>query len=301
MGSLVVARGVADDEDLLRLLLELPAGKRQPNLFFAAARHCGAPPSDYSSFGKWVRDHWEPVRRTVLERATQTNEAGRCAALLPFLSSLAGPLALIEVGASAGLCLYPDRYSYEFTGEGTTIRLDPADGPSTAVLPCALDGVSTPSRLPHVVWRAGIDLNPLHVTDADDRAWLSTLKWPEHEQRRSRLEAAAAIAAVDPPVLVEGDLSASLDSLVAAAPAEATVVVFHTAVLAYLSAEDRRTFSDRMLARKDLVWVSNEGVNVLPHLAEEHTLVPDGRFVLCVDGVPIARTGPHGQSCEALD
>ena len=62
------------------------------------------------------------ARRT---RSTQTNEVGRCAALLPALTQLAvdapgaphgggRPLGLVEVGASAGLNLLVDRYGYEY-------------------------------------------------------------------------------------------------------------------------------------------------------------------------------------------
>ena len=86
------------------------------------------------------------MRATVLARATQTNEAGRCAVLLPFLAELPQPLALLEVGASAGLCLLPDRYSYRYD-DGTD--LDPHDGPRTSLLPCALGpGVAAPGACP---------------------------------------------------------------------------------------------------------------------------------------------------------
>ncbi|MFE4537493.1 DUF2332 family protein [Streptomyces scopuliridis] len=54
------------------------------------------------------------LRAMMLSRRTQTNEPGRCATLLPALAALDGPLALIEVGASAGLCLHVDRYSYDY-------------------------------------------------------------------------------------------------------------------------------------------------------------------------------------------
>ncbi len=40
-----------------------------------------------------------------MSKRTQTNEPGRCAVLLPLLAALPQPLALLEVGASAGLCL----------------------------------------------------------------------------------------------------------------------------------------------------------------------------------------------------
>ena len=51
------------------------------------------------------------VEAVMLERRTQTNEPARCALLLPLLAALPQPLALLEVGASAGLCLLPDRYA----------------------------------------------------------------------------------------------------------------------------------------------------------------------------------------------
>jgi hypothetical protein len=54
------------------------------------------------------------IEEQMRSRATQTNEPGRCAVLLPVLAALPQPLALLDVGASAGLCLYPDRYSYRY-------------------------------------------------------------------------------------------------------------------------------------------------------------------------------------------
>jgi hypothetical protein len=50
-----------------------------------------------------------------MKRRTQTNEPARCATLLPLLALLPQPLALLEIGASAGLCLLPDLYSYKYT------------------------------------------------------------------------------------------------------------------------------------------------------------------------------------------
>lgn len=321
------ASGVAEDAAILRLLLDLPRPKRQANLLFAAARHLGAGEGDYAQLRTWLLEHWDETRTLMLARSTQTNEAGRCAVLLPALAQISGPVSLIEVGASAGLCLYPDRYSYTYrtpaaapetgsvaaaqssdpqsaTRAPATVRLDPVDGPSAVDLECTIAGTAPPIRLPEVVWRAGIDLNPLDVTDPDDRAWLRSLVWPEHTIRRDRLDAAAAIAAADPPRLVAGDLITSIASLIAEAPADSRVVVFHSAVLAYVDPQGREAFAEFMRSRDDVVWVSNEGERVLPDIGDQlrdHGIDgAGGRFVLAVDGIATALTGPHGQSFEAL-
>lgn len=304
------AEGVAADDEVIALLLELPRPKRQANLLFAAARHLGAGEGTYADLRAWLLRHWDDVRELMLARSTQTNEAGRCATLLPALARIPGPLALMEVGASAGLCLYPDRYSYRFTVTGAvgaefaqSTTLDPADGPSAVVLDCELTNVSVPERLPEVAWRAGIDLNPLDITDVDQREWLTSLIWPEHEARRERLLAAASIAAADPPHLVRGDLLDTVESLLAEVPAGTQPVVFHSAVLAYVDAEVRACFASLMRSRDDVVWISNEGAGVLPDTpAQLETLgvEADGRFVLSVDGRAVALTGPHGQSYTGL-
>lgn len=290
------ALGVSEDVEVASLLATLPPRKRQPNLVFAAARWHGAD-RRYASLRSTLLGLWPQVRATILVRATQTNEAGRCAVLLPFLARLPQPLALLEVGASAGLCLLPDRYSYAYD-DGT--RLDPADGPSDVVLPCTLTGdARAPERVPEVAWRAGIDLAPVDVLDADACRWLETLVWPEHDDRRERLRHALAVARLDPPRIVAGDLIEALPALTAEAPAEATLVVLHSAVLAYLDDEARSTFLD-LVGQVPGHWISNEGARVLPstaHLAAG----PGGRsFVVAVDGVPRAYADPHGGRLSAL-
>jgi hypothetical protein len=123
-----LALAVANDQTVLTFLCELPTPKRQPNLLFAAARAVlGEPPSPRSLHELAVRRP-QVLRHIMLTRRTQTNEAARCAVLLPVLASLEGPLALIEVGAAAGLTLLPDVYSYDYDGNRVT-GLDP-DAPT---------------------------------------------------------------------------------------------------------------------------------------------------------------------------
>jgi hypothetical protein len=226
------------------------------------------------------------------------------ATLMPVFAQIAretaGPLALVEVGASAGLCLYPDRYGYDWGAAG---RLAPTAGP---VLRCDVDGpMRLPDRLPEVAWRGGSDLNPLDVTDDDAIRWLRTLVWPEQEQRRSLLDAAVTIASSAPPHLVRGDLVDTLDDVVRAAAPHGTVVLFHSAVIAYLDDASRRRFASRMkqlVAAGSARWVSNEGDRVLPEITR--TARGSGRsserFVLGLDGQAVARTDGHGASLTWL-
>ena len=292
---------VARDPEVLTLIETLPEPKRQPNLVFAAARWHGAEPGAYDGLRTVLVRRWDDVRATVLSRATQTNEIGRCATLLPVLASLPGPLALLEVGASAGLCLYPDRVSYRYD-DG--VALDPSDGPSRVVLECAVEGdPPRPAALPEVVWRGGIDIQPLDVRDEDAMAWLRTLVWPEHDDRRARLAAAVELAREEPPRLVAGDLNEGLDALLAEVPEGATPVVFHTAVLAYLSEAERNRFADAMPDRPGH-WVSNEGPRVLPRIeapaTPEGSAVGTAPFVLGLDGRAVALTEGHGRAIRWL-
>ena len=307
------ALGVAGDASTLALINRLPPAKRQPNLVFSAARFRGAAAGPYPAFADWLHEHWNPVEQTCLSHATQTNEAGRCATLLPALAAIGGPLALIEVGASAGLCLYPDRYSYRYRldgnqgggnqGQGGRERmLHPATGESAVVLDCAVSGpVPLPDRLPEVVWRAGIDLNPLDVNNADDVDWLDALIWPEHNDRRDRLRAAVDVARAEPAEIIRGDANVEIERLVSQAPAGASVVVFHTAVLAYFEEAARREFATTM-GRLPVHWLANEGQSVVPGVMERLAQPPadSTAFVLAGDGKPIALTHPHGLALEWL-
>lgn len=297
------ALGVADDDPVLRLIDQLPDGKRQPNLIFASARSAGAPDrASYEEFRRWLLEHWDHVSQIAHTRQTQTNEAGRCAVLLPALSAIEGPLALLELGASAGLCLYPDRYSYHYRTPAGSTRLDPVDGSSEVVLTChASDPSLVPDRMPHVVWRAGLDLNPLDLTAEEDVAWLQHLIWPEHHERRARIPKAARIARRDPPHLVMGDLRTDLDDLVAQAPHGATLVIFHSAVLTYLDLDDRDRLGTR-LQDSGATWLSNEGVGVLRSVGAQlpGTYVPDGRFIVAKNTRPLYLAGPHGATLDPL-
>jgi len=291
-----LASAVAESDELLEQLSLLPGAKRQPNLLFASVRFLGGPTDTVEGFVDFIRSHPDELAATMLARSTQTNEVARCAAFLPVLADLDAELALIEVGASAGLCLFPDHYAYSYDGKqvgesALEIKVDTANT------------VSVPKRLPTVAWRAGLDLNPLSVTDDEDLAWLQACIWPERTDRRQRLDLAATIAAQDPPRIDQGDLRDATLNLIEEAPLNAIKVVFHSAVLAYVDEASRLDFATTMRSlvenRSDVVWLSNEGPAVVAGIeAVDPSVHPPGnaQFHLGRNGTElIAVTDPHGQ------
>ena len=272
---------------MLALLGTLPPSKRQPNLLFGVVRLLGGPVHDPAAFHDYTVANWPAIEAELRTRTVQTNEPGRCAVLLPVLAVLPQPLALLEVGASAGLCLDPDRYAYRYGNH----RL----GSGQPVLDCAATGVTPPARSPDVVWRAGLDLNPLDVTRPPDVAWLDALIWPEHVHRRARLRAAPTVVAAEPTLLVRGDMVGDLPGLAARAPSGATLVVFHTSVMYQASPPQREAFVEIVRGLPGH-RIANEAPDVLPYGELPNPPMPALRNVLALDGTPLAWTKSHGQA-----
>lgn len=281
------ARAIAEDRGILAFLHRLPSEQRQPTLFFAALRWVVGLPADLDELRAVVRERGAELEHALRTRRTQTNETGRCAALLPVLATLPQPLALLEVGASAGLTLLPDRYGYDYAGH----RLEPPS-PEAPVLTCHPHGpVPLPAHQPRVTWRAGIDPHPLDVDDAADTDWLRALVWPGQPERSRRLEAALAVARRDPPPVHRGDLVDDLVPLARTAPPEATLVVLHTAVLPYVRPARRRAFA-ATVRELGACWIANETPAVLDGITEAPNDGAD--FVLTRDGRPLAQVDGHG-------
>jgi hypothetical protein len=283
-----LATAVAGDSLVLEFLRSLPAAKRQPNLLFAAATYLLGEAPELAALRRLTGDRAGELTAVMLARRTQTNEAARCATLLPALAQLPQPLALIEIGASAGLTLLPDRYSYDY-GDRQVAGTDP-DAP---VFRCrALGPVPVPAQVPDVAWRAGLDLNPLDVTADDDVRWLECLLWPGEAGRPERLAAAIETARRDPPRVHRGDLLTDLPAVAGDAPPHATLVIYHSAVLAYVAADQRRQVAETIRGL-NASWLSNEGPDVIPAVAVPER---DGeKFVLVQDGTrALAFTDAHG-------
>jgi hypothetical protein len=227
----------------------------------------------------------------------QTNEVGRAAPLsaaLNYLTLTAGrEVNLLEVGASAGLNLWLDRYGVD---AGQT-RWGPHDSP------VQLTGhfiAGSPPPGPFVVTgRKGCDLNPLDLADPAALDLLRSFIWPEHVRRLNRLNAAIAAA---PPIAVTAQdacswLSANLREL----PAGVITVVFHSILWPYLSAADRTGLREIMAEagrRADhdhrLAWISLEPDESYGTIQLACRTWPGGRSEI------LAETNPHGEAVRWL-
>ena len=218
-----LARGIARDPDLLTIAACTRSGQQAPNLLLAAVHLTAVPPGDpLPAFRSSCQDHRAAPIELVSTGLVQTNEPQRCTVLLPALATVARltggmPLALIDVGANAGLNLLFDRYGYDY-GAGRS-----AEYPRSPVrFACTLRGVGLPpihAGAPLVGARVGIDLNPLYADNPQAMLWLRPLVWPEHPERAALLQQVLAPAQREPPPLIAGDALTVLPRAVADSPA----------------------------------------------------------------------------------
>jgi hypothetical protein len=294
-----ISSAVAEDAQILDWLAAMPEPKQQPNVLLGAVRFLYGTPEEPREFISLVHERWDQIAAVMRVRSTQTNEPARCATLLPVLAALPQPLALLEVGASAGLCLLVDRYAYAY--DDRVIEPSASSAVNAPRFPCrASPRTPLPERNVEVAWRAGLDRRPLELYNDEDVRWLEALVWPGEEYRIPRLRAAIEVARAHPPRQVVGDLRLDLKPLAAEAPPDATLVVYHTAVLAYVrEAEERAAFA-RSVAEVGGVWVANEGIESIPGVPGEPFGEParQDAFLLCIDGEPVAWTDSHGTWIE---
>ena len=275
----VLSRGVLNDPDMLRFAASCPPSQPSANLLFAAvhelllagAQHplrdyypdvladekpVRAPgPETYAVFQDFVWSRQEIIRPVLETRLVQTNVVRRTTCLLPLFAEVAQraagrPLALIEIGTSAGLNLHWDRYyhrydlpsgAYHSWGDvGSPVHLTTqvrGDTPLPAMPPAI-----------RVVWRRGIDLNPIDVNDVAAMRWIRALIFPEHIERHHTLEAAARVARAHPVPVLKGDALEQLPALLKEVPSASQLCVYATMVLNQFSADGRQALHDLLSA-----------------------------------------------------
>ncbi len=192
----------------------------------------------YPFFRNFCLTHEEELRALLPTMRLQTNEVTRCANLLPafhliFRRGGHVPLVLIEIGASAGLNLLWDQYSYTYHTQ-TDEQFWVGASSVPVQLHCSLQGPhipDLPEQMPPIAKRVGLDLHPLNLTAEQDVRWLQACIWPEEVHRYALLDTAIAQARLQPPELLAGDAAELLPSVLEACPWDQTVCLWHSYAL----------------------------------------------------------------------
>ena len=300
-----LARFVTTRDDILDLIREVPRGQLEMNMLLAAVQYLlllepNQPLADWypslggtrqdedleEAFGRFVGSHSGAIHDLITTRRVQTNEVARCVFLLPaynLVQKWAGrPLALAEIGTSAGLNQNVDRYGYSYHSSSGSVRL----GRKSAVQLSTDCGPKVPKsvdRMPNIRWRLGVDLHPIDVTDPDHALWLRALVWPDQVERHARLAAAIEVAQSHPPTVKTGDAFASLPAIVEEAPEDNALVIQHSFVLNQFSSADRERFYDLLdeqaaarpiyrVAAEWLTRIRSTVLSVTEHGSERRTI-----------------------------
>lgn len=210
------------------------------------ARHYPSAGGDGDAQAAWpqfrtaLADHRDEIHAHV-DRPCQTNEVGRCAALVGGFLEVAHrtrlPLRILEIGASAGLNLRWDRYRYEDGSAGWGDRDSPVRFTDVFDVAPPLD------RDALVAERKGCDLNPIDPTSEEGSLILRSFIWADQLERFHRLEGAIEIAKRLPVQVERLDALAFLRRELASPRPGLATVVYHSVVMQYLDEATRREIS----------------------------------------------------------
>ncbi|HTX11557.1 MAG TPA: DUF2332 domain-containing protein [Solirubrobacteraceae bacterium] len=241
-----------------------------------------------------IEEHFEQIQAR-LRRTVQTNEPGRSAVLFAGLLWLADrhrrPIRLLEVGASAGLNLIADRYSYAVDGR----ELGNPDSPLRFVDPWMpappIDLAAAAARL-QIVARAGCDVAPLDPRLPDDQLTLLAYIWPDELHRIERLRAALAVAARDPVPVVARAGSEWLRDVLADGSDGELVVVWHSVMRQYVEADEWAAIERALGEHPGVVRLSMEPAYDrqlrMQLTVHDPAGAPETRLAVCDDhGLPI--------------
>lgn len=178
----------------------------------------------------------------ILERlksAPQTNEVRRASLLLPGLLEVAQRtgkqnFVMSELGASAGLNMFWDKYSYQF-GDKSWGALDA----QTKLNPNVTGSLPEFVDL-NVVSRAGCDLNPFDLSDEKQRILLLSYLWPDQKERIARTREAIKLAIENGVCVETSDAIDWLKQRLAHQHTNKVHVIYHTIAWQYFPEDKKR-------------------------------------------------------------
>jgi hypothetical protein len=262
--------------------------------------------------GVWhaFRDVVAEQREALLPRLAsfpQTNEVRRCAGTLGGFLHVAResglPLRLREIGTSAGLNLGWDRYRYALGSHrwGNPRSPVPIDVEWHGSAP-ALE------QRPRIESRAGCDIAPVRIEDPVQARRLEAYVWADQPERLTQLRAAIALAREHPPRIERETARVWLERELREPADRVATVVFHSAVWAYLDAQEQadvrallHAAGARASARAPFAWLSHEDEGGYGRITVRLRLWPGGESLALGEGHPHGRRVRWGEPPPGSD
>lgn len=244
----------------------------------------------WPAFRDALTEHRTEIRQ-LISRGCQTNEVGRCAALLGGFLEVAHrsrlPLRILEIGASAGLNLRWDSYRYESSEGGWGDDHSPVRFVHFFDVPPPLD------RTAEVVERKGCDVEPIDATSDDGALSLRSFIWADQLGRLSRLDGAIEIASGMPVKVERVDAATFVERELDVPRRGVATVVYHSVFIQYLAEGVRRRIS---------AAIGQAASRAIPDAPVHHlTMEPDaGRFEIRLDDELLATSQAHGTGVRWL-
>ncbi|UOQ84473.1 DUF2332 domain-containing protein [Gracilibacillus salinarum] len=243
-------------------------------------------------FKDFCLKHFSGIKDLIQNKLVQTNEVRRCAYLFPVFQFIYDtdhkPLALIEIGTSAGLQLLWDKYSYSygmneiFGNENADVHL--SSHIKKGKLPIHKDSI------PPVANRIGVDLHTVDLKDELEFLWLNALIWPEHQERRVLFQKGSNCVKENDLTLIEGDGVALLPTLAENISNDQCICVFHTHVANQMPGEVKA----KLLQHVKMIGQSREIFHIYNNMEDK-----DLHLQYYLDGTEyvqkIGQTDGHGR------
>jgi hypothetical protein len=221
------------------------------------------------------------VGRSLATRFVQTNEPSRAVAWR-WPAALAGadrgarPIALVDLGCSAGLNLVADALPAPWRDE------DGRPVPAASEIDAAL--------------RLGLDRRPLDVADPDTRRWLEACLWAGETERLERFHRAVAAfrAARDRPhpprlhAVPALDMPVRLAEVRAMLPPETPILAYQTVLRDYLAPDERRRYEAELAA-----WLAGEPPGLAAWIELEGAASRDASWPAAIVAHVAAPDGPR--------
>lgn len=185
------------------------------------------------------------------------------------------PLVLSELGASAGLNLNWDQFRLTLNG------VEFGDMASQVHLTPNWSGPLPPQITPHVIDKAGCDLNPLDPNR--DALRLHSYIWPDQIKRVARTKAAIAIAQENPSPITCADAKDWLQQRLSKHYPGAVHVIYHTIAWQYFPTDVQKSCESLIRAAgasaspdAPIAWLSMEADDTPDGAALQVTYWPGG-------------------------